>query len=89
VGRFVRLRDEPQSAEFAIVVGDQFHRQGLGSELLARLRDRAPSRGIEWFTATVPADNVAAHRLLRGLNRQLARSDRAGPLDEIELDLAA
>jgi RimJ/RimL family protein N-acetyltransferase len=89
VGRFVRLRDDPQRAEFAIVVGDQFHRQGLGSELLARLRDRARRRGIERFTATVLADNIAAHRLLRGLNGQLARSDRSGPFDEIELDLAA
>jgi protein lysine acetyltransferase len=89
VGRFVRLREDPQSAEFAIVVGDQFQRQGLGSELLVRLRDRARGRGIERFTATVLAENVAAHRLLRGLNGELARSERTGPVDEIEVELAA
>jgi len=89
VGRFIRMRDDPRSAEFAIVVGDQFHRQGLGTELLARLRDRARRRGIERFTATVLADNVAIHRLLGGLNGQLARNEHRGTVDEIEIELAA
>jgi len=89
VGRFIRLRDEPHSAEFAIVVADQFHRQGLGRELLARLRDRARRRGIERFTATVFADNVAIHRLLRGLHGRLPRSERRGAVDQIDVDLAA
>lgn len=89
VGRFVRLRDDPHRAEFAIVVGDRFHRQGLGRELLARLRDRARRRGIERFTATVLADNIAIHRLLQGQGGQLTRTERSGPLDEIEIELAA
>src|SRR3712207_6031991 len=33
VGRFVRLRDLPDTAEVAIVVGDSFQGQGLGREL--------------------------------------------------------
>ena len=47
------------SAEFAIVVGDDWQRQGLGGELLGRLADAAVTRGVDRFRATMLADNVA------------------------------
>jgi len=89
VGRFIRWQDDPTSAEFAIVVADEFHRQGLGSELLGRLRDRARRRGIERFTAMILADNIAVRRLLHRLPGELACSQRSGPVEEIEVALAA
>ncbi|MDQ6774835.1 MAG: GNAT family N-acetyltransferase, partial [Actinomycetota bacterium] len=64
VGRFIRDRDDPSAAEFAIVVGDPYQGEGLGTELLTRLADAAIERDIWRFTAMVLADNEAAHRLL-------------------------
>ena len=71
VGRFVRLRDLPDTAEVAIVVGDPFQGQGLGRQLGRRLADAARERGVERFTATLLGDNVAAHRLFHSISDRL------------------
>src|SRR2546421_2914393 len=51
VGRFVRLAEDPQTAEVAIVVGDRFQGEGLGSELLERLAEAARRSGIDRLQA--------------------------------------
>jgi RimJ/RimL family protein N-acetyltransferase len=89
VGRFVRDREDPASAEFAIVVGDPYQGEGLATELLSRLAGAALERGIARFTATVLADNEAVHRLLRRLAGQFAEQRRSGSVDELTVDLAA
>ncbi len=90
VARFVRLPEDPEAAEFAIVVGDPYQGQGLGTELLERLADAALTRGIHRFRATMLADNVAIHKLTRRLAPgPRARQRRVGTVDEIEVDLAA
>lgn len=71
VARFVRLRDLPDTAELAIVVGDRFQGQGLGRELGRRAADEARSRSIRRFTATMLGDNVAAHRLFHTISDRL------------------
>jgi protein lysine acetyltransferase len=86
VGRFVRLAEEPAAAELAIVVGDPYQGEGLGTELLGRLADAALVRGIVRLTATVLADNVPVHRLLR---HGTSRERHLGPIDEVEVELAA
>jgi protein lysine acetyltransferase len=87
VVRFVRLAEDPHTAEFSVVVGDALHRQGLASALLKRLMAAAQSRGIKRLRATVLADNEPAQRLVRGLSRP-ARHRSLGPVDEIDLELA-
>ncbi|MGA9858392.1 MAG: GNAT family N-acetyltransferase [Solirubrobacteraceae bacterium] len=67
VARFVRLGQGSDSAEFAIVVGDAWQRQGLAGELLGRLADAAVTRGIDRFHAVVFADNVPILRLISAL----------------------
>jgi RimJ/RimL family protein N-acetyltransferase len=89
VARFVRTSDDPEAAEFAIVVGDPFQGEGLGSELLERLTDAAIERGIRRFRATALADNVAIHKLVRRLAGRLAQERHFGSVDEIEVNLAA
>jgi RimJ/RimL family protein N-acetyltransferase len=92
VARFVRLPEDPRAAEFAIVVGDPWQRQGLASKLLERLADAAVERGIDRFRATMLSDNVAAHRLVERLAGRLAPARNRGPIDELEVqtrDLAA
>ena len=88
VARLVRVPEEPEAAEFAVVVGDPWQGQGLASELLTRLVHAAPAYRIERLRATMLAGNVRAHRLLQGLGRP-GRLNRRGTLDELEVDLAA
>jgi RimJ/RimL family protein N-acetyltransferase len=63
VGRWIRLRDEPDVAEIAFVVSDELQRQGLGTALAEALADSARDRGVRRFVATMLPDNLAAHRL--------------------------
>jgi RimJ/RimL family protein N-acetyltransferase len=71
VGRYVRLRDLPDTAEVAIVVGDRCQGQGLGRELGRRLADEAREHDVRRFTATLLGDNVAAHRLFHAISDRL------------------
>jgi ribosomal protein S18 acetylase RimI-like enzyme len=77
VARFVRSGDEPEAADLAVAVVDDWHRRGLGSVLLARLIERARQVGIRHFTAEVAADNVAVIKLLRRMDAdvELVASD--------------
>ena len=89
VARFVRLPDEPDAAEAAIVVADDWQGRGVGSLLARELAARARGLGIRRFTATMAGDNVAAQRLLERLNAQLERRGQSHGASELVLDLAA
>jgi len=88
VGRYVRLAAAPTSAEVAIVVGDEFHGLGLGRRLALLLADHARREGIAHFSATMLADNVAAHELFAAISQHLRREHRDG-VDVLYADLAA
>ena len=63
--RAVRDPDHPDWAEWAIVVADQLHRQGLGTRLMQALVEAAAAQGITHFSALIDGENVAVRRLLR------------------------
>ena len=65
VARYVRQADDPWSADVAVTIVDEWQGRGLGTELLARLSDRAREENIRSFTALVAAENVAVAGLLR------------------------
>jgi RimJ/RimL family protein N-acetyltransferase len=67
IARYVRDASDPQSAEIALTVVDDWQGRGLGTELLAQLSSRARAEGIRRFTALVSADNAAMTALLRRL----------------------
>jgi len=67
IARYVRDREDPYAAEIAVTVIDGWQGRGLGTELLARLSERACQEGIRRFTAAVAADNAAMTGLLRNL----------------------
>jgi RimJ/RimL family protein N-acetyltransferase len=71
-------RDDPTSAEVAVLVDDAWQRLGIARFLLDRLAREARRHRIEQFTASVLADNVPAVALARTLNR-FARMDGTGP----------
>jgi RimJ/RimL family protein N-acetyltransferase len=76
IARYIRSADDPQAAEIAVTVIDEWHRRGLGTELLTRLSDRARQAGIRRFTAMVDAENRAVAGLLRKMGAELARRGR-------------
>jgi RimJ/RimL family protein N-acetyltransferase len=73
VARFVRLPDDPTSAEAAVTVVDDAQRKGLGRLLSATLADAARERGVRSFRAEVLADNEPMIAIMREIGaRQLA-----------------
>ncbi len=88
VGRYVRLEDEPATAEIAIVVADDLQGQGRGRHLGQLLAQHARDRGIERFMALMASDNVPAHRLFATISQALTTESEAG-VDRVLLDLAA
>ncbi|HSO99764.1 MAG TPA: GNAT family N-acetyltransferase [Solirubrobacteraceae bacterium] len=89
VARFVRLPEDPQTAELAIVVGDSMQDEGLGTRLLSALADAAREHGITRFRASILAENTAMHRLVRVLPGRVVREEHEGSVDEIDVELAA
>jgi RimJ/RimL family protein N-acetyltransferase len=67
VARYVRDTTDPQAAEIAVTIVDDWQGRGLGTELLARLSERARAAGIRRFTALVAEDNAAMAGVLRKL----------------------
>ncbi|MGH9849558.1 MAG: GNAT family N-acetyltransferase [Blastocatellia bacterium] len=51
VARFIRLRDEPHSADTAVAVIDEYHRRGLGQFLMRALAEVAVESGIRRFVS--------------------------------------
>lgn len=89
VARFVRLPDEPDTAEAAIVVADDWHGRGVGSKLAVALAARARGRGVRRFAATMASDNAPALRLMQKLTRALGRRQSGSGVSELVADLAA
>jgi RimJ/RimL family protein N-acetyltransferase len=71
IARYVRDADDPQAAEIAVTVVDDWQGRGLGTELLTQLTGRARCEGIRRVTALVSADNAAVAGLLRNMNAEL------------------
>ena len=67
VARYVRDADDPQAAEIALTIADDWQGRGLGTELLARLSHRGRQEGICRFTGVVSQDNVPMGMLLRSV----------------------
>jgi RimJ/RimL family protein N-acetyltransferase len=89
VARCVRLPDRPDTAEMAIVVGDPWQGQGLGTALSVALADAAVAVGIRRFAATMLGDNEAARRLMRTFSARLEEARVADGLREVVVELAA
>jgi RimJ/RimL family protein N-acetyltransferase len=85
VARYVRDAGDPQAADIAVTIVDDWQGRGLGTELVARLSDRARQEGIRRFTALVAADNAAVTGLLRKVSARLI--DRESGTVEYELSL--
>jgi GNAT superfamily N-acetyltransferase len=84
VGRFVRMEEDPCTAEFAVTVIDEYQGRGLGTLLIDLLMEAARKRGIEFLRGFLLEDN---HVMIRLLERAGARIRRdAGNV--LQADLA-
>lgn len=87
VARYVRLND-PEVAEVAIAVVDDWQGRGVGTLLVHELVERARAAGIRRFQATCLADNREVIDLLRRLGT--TRTDHPEPgLAELTVELPA
>ncbi len=61
------LTPETGAAEFALVVSDAYHRQGLGRHLMQRLLDIARERGVRRLVGQVLTENAPMLALMQSL----------------------
>ena len=61
------LHPESGTAEFALVVGDAWQRQGLGGHLMARLAEVARERGVRRLRGLVLGENAPMLALMQKL----------------------
>ena len=69
---------EPTTAEVALVVRDDYQREGLGRRLSRLMRAVALARGVRAFHVHALAENQAVVRLIRGLGVPYTVETRRG-----------
>ncbi|PPE73933.1 N-acetyltransferase [Solimonas fluminis] len=79
VARYVRLADDPQAADVAIVIADEYQGRGTGFVLQACLHLCAHRAGIRTFYYDVLSDN---ERIIKHL--KLMGAEHAGRADNID-----
>jgi RimJ/RimL family protein N-acetyltransferase len=89
VARFVRLREDHEAAEMAILVPDDFQNRGAGSALAELLAREALAHGIKRFTAVTLSENVAVRRLLARLARHMEHHHTGSGTESVLVELAA
>ena len=87
VARYVVLQDEPDTAEIAVAVIDDWQERGVGTALLRELSRRANAAGVARFRATMFTSNRRMRDLLSEVGRPRVARRGAG-LSDYELDLS-
>jgi RimJ/RimL family protein N-acetyltransferase len=87
VARYIRLDDDPRSADVAVTVVDAYQGRGVGTLLLRLLCLTAHAHGVDRLTSLVLAENVPMRRLLSRLRARLGAE--SGGVFSVELDTAA
>ena len=80
VARYIRSTGDPEVAEVAVTVVDDWQGRGLGRALTDRLTYRARREGVRRFSALVHADNPASLALLKGTGDTRRRFDSGDSL---------
>ena len=78
---------DPQSAEFAVLVGDPWQGKGLGEILLKKCLRIAQDRGVSVVFGMVLAENTRMLHLGRSLGFEVTRRPEAREY-EMRIDLA-
>jgi GNAT superfamily N-acetyltransferase len=86
VARYIRLADDPTTAEAAVTVVDDQQGRGIGTILLGLLATTARQHGIQRFRAWVLADNVPMVEILGDLGATVVRD---GSLLRVDVPIPA
>jgi GNAT superfamily N-acetyltransferase len=82
VARYAR-RSGAHTAEVAVVVADEWQRQGIATRLMSTLAGFAIEAGVERFTMTMQADNTPVLRLLSRLYPGASTTHSQGTLEAV------
>ena len=82
VARYAR-RPGADSAEIAVVVADDWQRQGLATRMCGALADLAATAGVRQFNLNMQADNSAVFRLARRLYPEARLSFSQGTCEAV------
>jgi len=88
VARYVRLADDPETAEVAVTVADPMQGMRIGTKLGVLLADEARGRGVKRFSASILSDNRPALRLIAAMTDRLESHIDHG-VSDLVADLAA
>lgn len=72
VGRLTKAHGHNE-AEFALVISDRYHRQGLGTELLSRLVQIGRAERLDVISANILSENHAMQLVARKVGFELVR----------------
>jgi GNAT superfamily N-acetyltransferase len=79
-GRFVVFNERREIADVALLVVDEFQRQGIGTMLIHQLIEIACRKGVTRFSADVLLGNRAILSLLRGTSQCLSATVSYGSI---------
>jgi acetyltransferase len=86
VARYVTNPDK-KSCEFALVVSDQWQRQGIGHKLMHQLMEIARDRGLERMEGEVLSNNFKMLDLMKSLYFSISTSPDDSGIKEVVIDL--
>lgn len=75
LARYIRETRDPEIAEIAVTVADEWQGRGLGTELLHRILERAKAEGIHRFSALLDTDNDTMLQLLHQIGGELHETE--------------
>lgn len=75
VSRYAVTRSDKNWGEMAVVVGDPWHRKGVGTALLQYLMEVARNEGLEGLVGYVHYDNRAVHKIFEKLDLKVEQKD--------------
>jgi GNAT superfamily N-acetyltransferase len=87
LARYIREAGDPEVAEIAVTVADEWQGRGLGTELLNRILERAHAEGIRRFSALLEADNDTMLQLLHQIGGELRETERGAGVVGYEVTL--
>ena len=86
VARYVTNPDK-KSCEFALVVSDQWQRQGIGHKLMHHLMEIARDRGLEKMEGEVLSNNFKMLDLMKSLYFSVSTSPEDNSIKQVVIDL--
>lgn len=86
IGRYVRISDEPNTAEVALITLDDYQQKGLGTLLLQLLAQYARHNDINTFRGFVLEDNRKLMSFVQKFNPQV--NWEGGPVLRLDIPLS-